>query len=166
MLSLFILAFAPEVIKILTPEDFHSALPAVYPLEIAVVPMFISGVLSAGEMYFEKSGISAVPTVIAATVGALLCVAILPKTDYRFAGIFALLSYVILAILNSLIFKKLSGESPIKVRSTLKIFLLTLGYALILFLFRDVVASRIILMLPLAPTLFILARQIFKEIKE
>ncbi len=163
---LVILAFAPEVIRIITPPDFHSALPAVYPLELSVIPMFLSGALVSGEMYYERSGISALPSVISAALSVLLSFLILPRVDYRFVSVFVLLSYALLAFLNTLTFKKLSGENPLHTRSTLTVFALTIGYAALIFLFRDVFLSRVVLILPLLPLGFILGRQIWQRIRE
>lgn len=164
--ALLILAFAPEIIQILTPSEFHAALPAVYPLEISVIPMFISGAVMSGEMYFEKSGVSALPSVLSAALCALLSLLILPRIDYRFAALFTLMSYILLAFLNALIFKKLSGENPIHIKKSALVFSLTSTYAVLLFLFRGVIMSRIILILPLLPALFVFATRILKEIKE
>ena len=166
VLCLIILAFAPEMIEILTPPDFHSALPAVYGLEVSVIPMFLSNALMSGEMYYEKSGISALPSILSAAVSILLSVLILPRVDYRFVSIFVLLSYITLAVFNTVTFKRLSGENPLHVKNTVTVFSLTIGYALLLFLFRGVIMSRIILILPLLPALFILSKQIMMKIKE
>lgn len=166
VICLFILAFAPEAIRILTPPAFHNALPAVYALEISVVPMFISNALMSGEIYYEKNAVSALPSIISAVLSALLSIFILPLIDFRFVSVFVLLSYVLLATLNTLTFRRLSGETPIHIKSALTVFSLTSGYAFILFLFRDVIMSRVILVLPLLPALFIFSKQILKKIKE
>ncbi len=166
LLCLIILSFAPEVISVLTPEKFRSSLPAVYPLELSVIPMFISNALMSGEMYYEKSGISAVPSIISAAVSVTLSLAVLPMVDYRFVSVFVLLSYITLAVLNALTFKKLSGESPLLVKKSLITFALTTVYASLLFLFREVFLSRVILVIPLLPMLFITAKSIYKEIRE
>ncbi len=165
-LSLLILAFAPEVISVLTPEAFRSALPAVYPLEIAVVPMFLSNVLVSGEMYYEKSAISALPSIISAVISTVLSLLVLPKTDYRFVSLFVLISYIILAVLNALTFKRMSGEAPIHVKKSSFVFLLTVLYASLMFLFRKIFMSRVILVLPVIPILLILGRDIWREIRE
>ena len=164
--ALLILAFAPEIMEILAAPEFRSALPAVYALEIAVVPMFLSNAVMMGEMYYERSFISAVPSILSAAVSILLTVTILPFIDYRFVSLFVLISYTVLAVLNALIFKKLSGETPIHTNETFKVLLLTIGYAAALFVFRNVLMSRIILTLPLLPILFIVGKKAIAGIKE
>ncbi len=165
-LSLVILSFAPEVISVLTPDAFRSILPAVYPLEIAVVPMFLSNALVSGEMYYEKSAISALPSIISAAISAVLSLLVLPRIDYRFVSVFVLISYIVLAVLNALTFKRMSGESPVHIRKSSFVFLLTVLYAALLFLFRNVFMSRVILVLPIIPILFTLGKDIWREIRE
>ncbi len=166
LLSLVVLTFSPEVIKILTPPDYHSALPAVYPLLISVVPMFLSNAIMSGELYYEKNGISAFPSIISAVFSVLLTLIILPITDYRIVGIFVYLSYVLLVFLCSLIFKRLSGKAPVHIKGTVMTLLLCSFYALLLFMFRDFLASRIVLLLPLLPMLYIFGKDALKKIRE
>ena len=165
-LCLIMLAFAPEIIDVLTPAAFHSALPAVYPLELSVIPMFLSNALLSAEMYYEKSGICALPSVLCAALSVALSLIVLPRVDYRFVSVFVLISYVLLTLLNALTFKRLSGELPLHVRASLTTFGLTLAYSALLFIFRDVIMSRIILALPLAPVLFVLGKQAWSRIRE
>ena len=166
LICLLLLTIAPEAIKILTPRAFHDALPAVYPLALCVIPSFIAGALTSGEMYYEKSGITALPSIIAAAISCALSLLFLPKIDYRFSGIFALLSYIALAAFGTLIFRRMSGNIPIHLKKSITTLALTIAYALLLFLFRDVLASRILLSLPLIPAILILAKQIYSEIRE
>ena len=166
LICLLLLTIAPEAIKILTPHAFHDALPAVYPLALCVIPTFLAGAMTSGEMYYEKSGITALPSIIAAAISCALSLLLLPKMDYRFSGIFTLLSYIALAAFGTLIFKRMSGNVPIHVKKSITTLALTIGYALLLFLFRDVLASRILLAIPLLPALLTLGRTIYREIKE
>lgn len=166
LICLLLLTIAPEAIKILTPRNFHDALPAVYPLALCVIPSFIAGALTSGEMYYEKSGITALPSIIAALISCALSLLLLPRIDYRFSAIFALLAYVALATFGALIFKRMSGNIPIHVKKSITTLALTISYALLLFLFRGVLASRILLAIPLIPALIILGKNIYQEIKE
>lgn len=166
LICLILLAFAPEAIQILTPREFHSALPAVYPLALSVIPTFLSGAMTAGEMYYEKSGITALPSIIAAVISTGLSFFILPRIDYRFSAVFTLISYVALAVFATLIFKRMSGERPIHEGKSITVFLLTSAYAALLLLFHNVLASRILLAIPIIPAIFVLGKKIYKEIRE
>ena len=166
VLTLVLLAASPELLSILTPPAFHSVLIAVFPIALSVIPIFLSNVLTSSEGYFEKSYLTALPSLISAAISALLSILVLPKVDYRFAGVFVLISYIILAVLNTLLYKRLSGELLIKVKPTLTVFALTVLYSIPLLLFRGVILSRIVLALPLLPIGFILSKEAYRKIKE
>ena len=166
LLALGVLAIAPEILAFLAAENFRSALPAVYPLEIAVILSFLSGVIMSGCTYFERGISASVPAIISAAVSVILSVTVLPKVDYRFAGIFALLSYIILAFATARVFKRLSGEYPIHLKKSATAILLTAAYAIVLFTFRTVFLSRIFLALPLVPLLILAAKDIWKMVRE
>ena len=166
ILTLVLLAASPELLSILTPPAFHSVLIAVFPIALSVIPIFLSNVLTSSEAYFEKSYLTALPSLISAAISILLSLLVLPKVDYRFAGVFVLISYLILAVLNTLLYKRLSGELLIKVKPTLTVFALTVLYSIPLLLFRNAILSRIVLTLPLLPIGFILAKEAYGKIKE
>ncbi len=166
LLCLVLLAAAPEALVILAPPAFRSALPAVYPLALSVIPIFLSNALTSAQMYFDRSAITALPSIATAAVSIALSLILLPRIDYRFVSVFVLISYALLTLLSGMVYKRLSGERPLHVKETLTAFTLTLGYAALLFLFRDVLLSRIILALPLLPSLFVLGRQALGKIKE
>ena len=166
LLSLGVLAIAPEVMSFLAAEGFRDALPAVYPLEIAVILSFLSGAIMSGCAYYEKNWLSSLPSILAALVSVILSLFVLPNIDYRFAGVFALISYLVLMLLISFVFKRLSGEYPIHLKKGAVLLLLTVGYAALLFVFRGVFLSRLFLALPLALLLILCARDILKMIRE
>jgi len=166
LLCLFLLSVAPEIFAIATPESYRDALGAAYPLVLTVIPMFLSGTVMTAELYYEKSGYSSVSGIIAAIISISLSFLLLPYLSYAFAGVFALVSYLILTMLNTLSFKRLSGYYPIFPVKTLFLFLFTSVYALGLFLLKDVLLSRIILTLPLILPALKVGLAIFKKIKE
>ena len=166
LLSLVILAVAPELLAFLAAEGFREALPAIYPLEIAVVFSFLSGSLISACSYYERSGMSSLPSIAAATVSVVLAFFVLPKVDYRFAGIFVLVSYLIMALLASLVFKRLSGNPLVNLRKSTLILLLTIVYASVLFAFRDVILSRIFLALPILALLALSLKDVYIAVKE
>ena len=166
VLTLVLLAAAPELLSILTPPAFHTVLIAVFPIALSVIPIFLSNALASAESYYEKSHLTTLPSIISAAVSALFSLLVLPKVDYRFAGAFVLISYLILTALNTLLYKRLSGEILIKVKPTLTAFALTVLYSIALLLFRDSILSRVFLALPLLPIGFILAKEAYNKIKE
>jgi O-antigen/teichoic acid export membrane protein len=166
LLSLLILAFAPELLAFLAAEGFREALPAVYPLEIAVIFSFLSSAVMSGCTYYERGGIASVPSLVSALTSVLLSLFILPRMDYRLASFIALTSYFILFLFTTLVFKKLSGEYPLNFKKCAIPLLLALSYAVLLFVFRDILLSRIFLAIPLIPLLILSTKDIWLRIKE
>ena len=166
LFCLVILSAVPETIRIITPPEYHECMIAVYPLLLLAIPMFLSGVISQGEIYYERSGISMLPSVAAALVSTVLSLAVLPRTDYRFAALFVLLSYLTLLVLNSLIFRRLSGEYPIDIKNTALTYLVCILYAVILLLLKDYTLARVIAAIPLLPPLITVGIRAYGEIKE
>lgn len=161
-----LLAIVPEALTLFSSGAYHSILPAIYPIALSVIPTFLSSALMSGGVYFEKSWLSSLPSIAAASVSVVLTVTVLPFSDYRVVSLFALTSYVILASLNVIVFKKMAKESPIFIRQTLTVFLLSCAYATLLFVFRDVMLSRFLLALPLLPPLFKVSKEALDRIKE
>lgn len=166
LLALLILAFAPEILSFLAAEGFREALPAVYPLEIAVIFSFLSSAVMSGCTYYERGGIASVPSLVSALTSVLLSLFILPRVDYRLASFIALTSYFILFLFTTLVFKKLSGEYPLNFKKCAIPLLLALSYAVLLFVFRDILLSRIFLAIPLTPLLILSTKDIWLRIKE
>ena len=169
LISLFCLglcAAAPEGLSLFSSPAYHSVLPAVYPIALSVIPTFLSGALMSGSVYFEKNRLTALPSVLAAVLSILLTVLVLPMTDYRYVGLFLLVSYTALAILNVLIFKKMANESPIHVRGTILVFLAVCAYSTIFFIFKDALLSRFLFALPLVLPLISVCRGALRLIKE
>lgn len=166
ILCLGLLAVAPEAMAILTPVEFRAALPAVYPLALSVIPAFLSSALMSGGVYYERGGMSAIPSLAAAAVSTLLSILLLPYLDYRYVSIFILVSYVTLAAFNLLTFIKMAGTAPIYVKGTITTFLITILYASLLFALRGVIVSRLLLAFPLLPILLRVGKEAYEKIKE
>ena len=166
LLSLLILAFAPELLAFLAAEGFREALPSIYPLEVAVIFSFLAGAISGASSYYERGALTSLPSVAAAVISVILASILLPRTDYRFAALITLVCYLIMMLLSSIVFKKLSGEMPVNLKKTVLLFFLTAVYALLLFMFRDVIISRVFLALPLLALLLISAKDIYFKVKE
>ena len=166
ILCLGLLAVAPEAMAILSAEGYRSSLPAVYPLALSVIPSFLSNALMSGGVYYERGSISAIPSLVAAAVSTIFSVLLLPYVDYRYVGVFVLISYLTLASLNLVTLRKMASEVPIYVRRTAVVFLITISYAALLFAIRDSFLSRFILALPLSPALLYVGKEAYARIRE
>lgn len=164
--SLLLLAAAPEVLAILTPPEYADALPTVYPLALSVSAMFLVGAITSAEAYYERSFRSSLPTVATAVASLGLAVVILPRADYRISALFTLGAYLLLVVLSNLNLVKISGKSIIDAKKCTLLFALCGVYALILFVFRGVLLSRVLLAIPVIPISFGLGKRIFAKIRE
>ncbi len=166
LITLLVLSVVPETIMIITPPEYHSSLIAVYPLALSTIPMFLSSITVQGEMYYEKSAISSLASVLAAAVSTVLAFTVLPNIDYRFVSVFALLSYIVLFFLNALIFKRLSGEFPVKLGKTAFTFGLSVLTAALLAVLRASITARLIIAIPLIPMLLTVGWRAYQRIRE
>ena len=166
LISLLILAAAPEILSFLAAEGFRDALVSVYPIEIAAILSFLSGAVMGASAYFERGGLTSLASVSAALVSIALAFLLLPRVDYRFAGLFSLLSYLTMLTVSSFIFKRMSGEFPIHMKKSAVIILLTAAYAAVLYAMRGVIISRIFLALPILALLLLSSKEVYVMIKE
>ena len=163
---LIILAIVPETIKIVSPPEYHDCLFAVYPLALSVIPSFLTSAITAGEGYYERSGATSIPTVIAAVVTVVLTVLLAPFIDYRLIALFVPVAYTLTCVLNTLLFKRLSGELPIEPHKCVLFYLFTVIYAGGIFMLRESLALRLLAVVPILFPLFSEGKRIYAKIKE
>nr|MBQ8890433.1 oligosaccharide flippase family protein [Clostridia bacterium] len=166
LICLLILTVVPETIGIIAPAAYSDALVAVYPLALSVIPMFLSGAVVSCEAYFERGAATSLPSLVTAALTLISTVIVIPRVDFRFSALFLLLSYLSLAGLNILLFRRLSGENPIPIRRSVALFLFTLVYAVGLLLLRESLVPRLLFALPLIPALVGVARNVLPIIRE
>ena len=166
LFALLLLSVVPETIKILTPTEYHSALSAVYPLVLSSVPSFLSSVITQGQMYYERTFYTSLPSVSAAAVSTIFSLMLLPRIRWQFVSLFVMLAYITLFAVSCIIFKRLSGKMPIDFKRSCAVYLATLLYAALILLLRENTLSRIILAIPLLPLLLSVGFEAFSAIKE
>ena len=117
-------------------------------------------------MYFERSGVTSLPTVVAAVVTVTLTLILSPYIDYRMVAVFVPMAYTLTCILNCIIFKRISGKMPIDGKKTIPIYLFTVGYAFLIFAFRGAFLVRMLLVLPLLFPLFSTGKRLYSLVRE
>ena len=163
---LVVLCICPETLMLISPSEYQDVLPAVFPLALTILPIFLSNAIVSCEAYYERSARTSIPSVITAVICCVLSYLVVPRIDYRYSGLIILGSYILLLVLNSLAFRSLSGEAPLYARKTALISLFVLSYASLIFFLRSVFASRIILLLPLIPMLIYNLVIAYRRVKE
>lgn len=166
LICLLVLTVVPETIRIVSPPEYHDALFAVYPLALSVIPTFLSNAIAAGEMYYERSAMTSVPTVISALVCVGLTLLLIPYTDYRLTAVLLLVAYLVMCALNCLLFHRLSGERAIYYGRTALLLVGTVVYAGLIFALRDSFPARMVLTLPPLLLLIPTGRGLYARVRE
>lgn len=87
---------APEVVAILAPGEYGEAMTLVPVIAASVFFMFMYSYCSNIEFYYEKTGLAAVASVLAAVLNVVLNAVFIPLFGYRAAGYTTLVCYVAL----------------------------------------------------------------------
>ena len=107
LIALIITLFAPEIIRILGPEEYYEG--------IYIIPAVVSGVFFTAvfslyiriELYLKKSTSIMIGTVIAAALNLLLNWIFIPIFGYQVAGYTTLVCYMLLSLFHALNLKRL-----------------------------------------------------------
>ncbi|MBQ2876029.1 MAG: lipopolysaccharide biosynthesis protein [Clostridia bacterium] len=117
-LTVAVVALAPEALGILTPSAYASALPAILPIALSVLPNFTLSVLAIICVHREKPSLSSVSTLSGALVNILANLILTPRLLYFGAGVSLLSAYVFANVLCfALISKRVSlgGRYPFRI---------------------------------------------------
>lgn len=93
---LFVDILAPEVVAILAPGEYGEAMMLVPVIAASVFFMFMYSYCSNIEFFYEKTGLAAVASVLAAVLNIILNAVFIPLFGYRAAGYTTLACYVVL----------------------------------------------------------------------
>lgn len=93
-LSAMIMAFAPETIKILAPESYLDALPALLPLTLCTPFTFLSTVTTVSLVHHKKGRYSAISSLVGAVCCVVLSFIFISQFGYLGAGMAMLISKI------------------------------------------------------------------------
>lgn len=93
---IFVDILAPEVVGILAPGEYSEAMTLVPVIAASVFFMFMYSYCSNIEFYYEKTGLAAIASVLAAALNLGLNAVFIPMFGYRAAGYTTLICYVAL----------------------------------------------------------------------
>ena len=91
---------APDVMKILAPENYYKGVYAVPPLICVALLSGVYNVYANIEFYYKKTSYIAISTVIATVVNVLLNLILIPKFSYVGAAYTTLISYIVLVFMH------------------------------------------------------------------
>lgn len=106
-LSIFIMALAPEIIRIFAGENYVDAMYVIPPIAASVYFIFIYSMFSTIEYYYQKTGLISIATSISAILNLLLNYFGIKIWGYYAAGYTTLICYLCLTVFHYIFYKKI-----------------------------------------------------------
>ena len=100
LLCIITMAFAPELIMLFAGSNYTQAIYVVPPIAASVYFIFLYGIFSTIEYYYQKTVRIAIATVVAAAVNIALNYFCIKAFGYYAAGYTTLVSYILLSVLH------------------------------------------------------------------
>lgn len=110
LLTLFIIIFAPEAIKVLGAKEFWHAKWVVMPIAIGTLFQYIANTYSFIELYHKKTKFIAISSVLTGIINFLLNMTFIPKYGYVSAAYTTFVSYLFMALLHLYFYQKVSSK--------------------------------------------------------
>lgn len=110
LLNVAIVLVAPEILKILAPASYQSALWAIPPVTVSVYFMFLYNLFATFEFYFEKTGYVAATTMVVAVLNVVLNAWLIPVFGFVAAGYTTLFCYLMYSLGHYLMMKKICAK--------------------------------------------------------
>lgn len=95
VVNAFLIALAPEVVRLFAPEEYYDAIWAIPPIAMSVFFQFAYSFFACFEFYYEKTGFITVATIISALVNLGLNYICIQWFGYIAAGYTTLFCYII-----------------------------------------------------------------------
>lgn len=132
------IAFAPEIIKIFGPKEYHEAIPIIPPVTMSVYFMFLYTFFAVFEFYFEKRKYIAIATSIGALLNIVLNKIFISIFGYYAAGYTTLFCYILFALFHYIFMDRIvkanfGNRKAYDIRTLLKItvIFILLGFVLL-----------------------------------
>lgn len=110
LLNVAVILVAPEVLRILAPKSYQSAVWVIPPVTISVYFMFLYNLFATFEYYFEKTHYVTTATVIGALLNILLNAWLIPKFGFVAAGYTTLLCYMLYSLAHYCFMRKVCKD--------------------------------------------------------
>lgn len=94
LISVLFIAFAPEIIFIMAPEQYHEAIYVIPPVAISSFFTFLYGIFSIVSMYFEKTTKIMFASISGAILNLILNFICIPRFGYIAAAYTTLICYI------------------------------------------------------------------------
>lgn len=159
LLSIAIMAFAPEVISIFAGKEYTDAIYVIPPVTASVYFIFIYSMFSTIEYYYEKTGLIAIATSISAILNIILNYFGIKSFGYYAAGYTTLICYICLAICHYIFYKKVLKEKLPKLKDIydIKLIIVVSIFVLVIMMMMTIIYKFLIIRYIIILSIFILA---------
>jgi len=109
--SIMLAIFAPEIIRILAPVEYYSAIWVIPPIVLGLYFSFLSSLFANIEFYYKKNIFVTLATSSAAILNIILNAIFIPKFGFVAAGYTTAIGYLVLAIAHYIFMKKIQSNN-------------------------------------------------------
>lgn len=110
IISILIMAFAPEIIRIFAGKNYLDAMYVIPPIAASVYFIFVYSMFSTVEYYYEKTALISIATTFSAILNLILNYFGIKLFGYYAAGYTTLICYICLAICHYTFYKRVINE--------------------------------------------------------
>lgn len=143
-INIVLIAFAPEIIHIFSPSEYHDSIYVIPPVVMSVYFIFLYSFFVSFEFYYEKKKYITAATCVGALFNIILNYIFINIFGYYAAGYTTLICYVIYAVCHYIFMRKickdyLDNANPYDLKKTLLIssVFLIIGF-LFLFTYKNI----------------------------
>lgn len=139
LLNLAVILAAPELMSILAPDSYMTAIWVVPPVTVSVYFMFLYNLFATFEYYYEKTHYVTIATIAGAVLNIALNAVFIPKFGFVAAGYTTLVCYILYAFAHYFFMRKvlkqfMNGTKIYDVRIILALGLVLLAAAALIML--------------------------------
>lgn len=109
--NILLIAFAPEIMRIVAPKEYYDAIWVIPPVSMSVYAMFIYELFVVFELYYEKRGFMMMSSVIASVLNIALNYIFIPIYGYYAAGYTTLFCYIVNAFVHYIFMCKVCKDN-------------------------------------------------------
>lgn len=166
ILILLFLSFCPELLKIMAPESYSSALPAAYAIAICTLPSFLNTVCSSLIAGNRKSFFLSIGSVISTLALIILNVLLTPRLGFVATAVIQIVANLLTLSFYFYVLKNRIHSHRLPAGRLLGYCILLIPCAFIILMFKEILFSRLLLAIALTVALFGKAGEIVGFIKE
>ena len=149
ILTLILLCISPEIMALLAPTEYREALFAIFPIAVSIPFSFLSSLIHTVQTYYERTYLNTASSVATALITLMLNLSLTLRLGYKSAAAIILISSIAQLGFSILTLRGSSKTRFFPLSIFARSVCLVLLTAPLIFLFRDIRATRVLLSLAL-----------------